>query len=81
MTQPHAVAVYTKPGCMPCRATKNRLDRNGTAYTLVDVTEDPGALDDIVGLGYQQVPVVVTDTGTHWSGFQPTMLDALKEIA
>lgn len=81
MTQPHAVAVYSQPNCQQCVATKRRLDRNGTAYTLVDITEDPAARDFVVGLGHQRAPVVVLDTGAHWSGFQPTMLDALKETA
>lgn len=81
MTQPHAVAVYTKNGCMPCRATKNRLTRNGTTFTEINIEDDQGAFDYVLGLGYQQVPVVVTDTGTHWSGFNPDMLDALKETA
>lgn len=81
MTQPHAVAIYTKPGCMPCRATKNRLTRNGTTFTEVDITEDQDAFDYILDLGHQQVPVIVTDTGDHWSGMNPARIDALKETA
>lgn len=81
MSQSQAVAVYTKPGCMPCRATKKRLDRNGTVFTEVNIEDDEGAFGYVLGLGYQQVPVVVTESGAHWSGFNPDMLDALKETA
>ena len=78
MTQP-AIAVYTQPSCQACTATTRRLDRNGTAYTLVDITEDQTAYDYVTGLGHQQAPVVVLDTGAHWSGFAPDLIDALKE--
>lgn len=79
MTLDFAVAVYTKPNCQACDATKRRLDKNGTQYTLVDITQDQAAYDYVIGLGYQQAPVVVTDTGAHWSGFQIDLIDALKE--
>ena len=81
MTQPHAVAVYTKPACQQCTATKRRLDKNGTAYTLVDITEDQDAYDYVLELGHREAPVVVLDDGTHWSGFRMDCIDALKETA
>lgn len=79
MTQPHAVAVYSKPNCQQCNATKRRLDRNGTTYTVVDITEDQVAYDFVIGLGYQQAPVVVLDSGSHWSGYRMDLIDAIKE--
>lgn len=80
MTQP-AVALYSKPACAQCVATKRRLDKHNITYTEVDITRDQTAYDYVVELGYQQAPVVVLDTGAHWSGFRMDLIDALKETA
>lgn len=72
-----SITVYSKPRCVQCDATYRALDKLGVDYVKVDVTADPEALEYIVGLGYQQAPVVVTDAG-HWSGFRP---DRVKEVA
>lgn len=72
--------VYTKPGCMPCRATINQLERHGVPFFKVDVTEDPDALERITSLGFKQSPVViVTHQGVvydSWSGMRPDRLTA-----
>lgn len=78
MTQP-AVAVYTKPVCRYCDATKRRLDKRGIAYTVVDITEDQTAYDYVVDLGHKQAPVVVLDNGTTWDGYRPDLIDKIKE--
>ncbi len=71
------ITVYTRPDCQPCKATKRTLEQLKAAYTLVDVTEHPEALDLIRGLGYLQAPVVVARVGDeefHWGGFSPDKL-------
>lgn len=68
------ITVYTRPNCQPCKATKRKLEQLQAEYTLIDVTEDPDALDLIKGLGYLQAPVVVARIGgeeVHWGGFSP----------
>lgn len=70
------VTVYTSPACQGCKATKRYLDNRNVEYATIDVSEDAAALDFIKGLGYVQAPVVVAGD-EHWSGFQPTRLDAL----
>lgn len=72
----YAIALYTKPGCPQCVATKRRLDRNGAQYTTIDVTQDPDAISYLADLGHRSLPVVVLDTGAHWSGFKPDLIDA-----
>lgn len=73
-----SITVYTQPNCMPCRATKRWLDKRGTPYNTVDVTQSPTDRDAIVALGYQQSPVVVVSHGAdrdvHWSGHRPDLL-------
>ncbi|PBA68897.1 redoxin NrdH [Mycobacterium avium] len=71
------VTVYTKPACVQCNATYKALDKQGIAYTKVDITVDSEARDYVIALGYQQAPVVVAGDD-HWSGFRP---DRIKGLA
>ncbi|OZC42468.1 NrdH-redoxin [Rhodococcus sp. WWJCD1] len=74
-----SITVYTKPECNSCDQTKRRLNKHGIEYTTVDVTEDAAAREFVTdGLGYRQMPVVVVDENTHWSGFR---IDALDKLA
>ncbi len=66
-----SITVYTKPSCVQCNATYRALDAKGIEYEILDLSEDPTALEQVKALGYLQAPVVVTDEG-HWSGFVPT---------
>lgn len=70
------IKVYTKPSCPQCEATKRELAKKGLEYYAVDVTADEHAFNEVVSLGYRQMPVVVTENA-HWSGFQVDKLDLL----
>lgn len=72
-----SITVYSKPRCVQCDATYRALDKAGVEYTTIDVSRDAESLQYILGLGYQQAPVVVTEAG-HWSGYRP---DRIKEVA
>ena len=72
-----SITVYTKPTCDWCDATCGELDKNGLAYEVVDISQDPEARDYIMALGYLQAPVVVAGND-HWSGFR---LDRIKALA
>lgn len=50
------VTVYSKPACVQCDATYRALDRHGIAYDVVDLTQDPAALELVRSLGYLQAP-------------------------
>lgn len=71
-----ATTVYTKPSCVQCTATYRALDSKGIEYDVVDLSEDPSALETVKELGYLQAPVVVTDD-EHWSGFRPDKISQL----
>lgn len=77
MTQQRAIALYTKPDCTQCVATKRRLDKRGLTYTTVDITEDPDAYEFVLDLGHKAAPVVVLDNGTSWSGMRPDLIDKI----
>ena len=48
----------------------------GIDYEILDLSEDPAALEHVKSLGYLQAPVVITDED-HWSGFRPDKIDEL----
>ena len=71
------VTVYTKPACVQCNATYRALDKKGIAYEVVDMSQDPAALERVRALGFMQAPVVITETDS-WSGFRPDKIAALE---
>lgn len=71
------VTVYTKNSCPFCDRTKEFLDELGVEYNVRNIEEDDSNFQEVIDLGYQQVPVVVTDTDS-WSGHNPSLLMQLK---
>ncbi len=69
------ITVYSKPSCVQCTATYRALDRAGLDYDVVDLSLDEQALAQVMGLGYQQAPVVFADE-EHWAGFRPDLIEA-----
>jgi len=70
------VTVYSKPACVQCDATYRALDKKGIEYTVVDISTDARALEQVRALGYLQAPVVVAGEEA-WSGFRPDQITAL----
>ncbi len=70
------VTLYGKPNCVQCSATERALKNAGIDFDKIDVTQDEAAYDYVVGLGYQQAPVVVAGE-KHWSGFRPEEISSL----
>jgi glutaredoxin-like protein NrdH len=70
------ITVYTKPSCQACRLTYKQLDKVGVDYTVVDISQDPEALEYVQSLGYKAAPVVVAGEA-HWEGFRPERIKAL----
>lgn len=52
------------------------LDKNGTEYTTIDITEDQEAYDMIVKMGFMSAPVVISGDQS-WAGFQPDKINSL----
>lgn len=70
------ITVYSKPNCVQCTATYRALNSKGIEYDVVDITEEPEALQYVKELGYMAAPVVVTEED-HWSGFNPDKINSL----
>lgn len=68
------VTLYSKPGCVQCRATERTFKKDGVKYNYVDISEQPEALAFIKGLGYLAAPVVYVNEEIHWAGHQPQLI-------
>jgi len=71
------IVVFVKPACVQCNSTFKALDKLELEYEVVDLSQDPKARDYTMSLGYLQAPVVIADD-SHWSGFRPDRIQALK---
>ena len=70
------VVVYTKNNCQPCTATKRKLNDMNIEFEERNIETTEGAYEEVVNLGYKQVPVVLAN-GEHWSGFDPVRLTSI----
>ena len=69
------ITVYSKPACVQCTATYRAMDKLGLEYEVIDLAADESALLEVLAMGYQQAPVVVT-AEEHWAGFRPDLIKA-----
>jgi len=67
------IIVYSKPGCVQCTATTRALEARKLSFDVVDLTQDPAAMDRVTLLGYRQAPVVIAGE-KHWAGFRPDLI-------
>ena len=70
------ITVYSKPARVQCTATTRALVAKGLAYQLIDLTQDPAAMEKVTALGYRQAPVVMAGD-QHWAGFRPDLIGGL----
>ena len=68
--------VYTKNNCVQCDMTKRLMDKMGVEYDVVNISENPEALEKLIELGYRAAPVVITDNDS-WAGFNPDKIGDL----
>lgn len=72
-----SVIVHSKPSCQQCTATIRKLDKEGIAHEVVQLTEE--SLAAFKADGHMTAPVVVA--GKHvWAGYRPDLIMAIKEI-
>lgn len=72
------ITIYIKNNCMQCTATKNMMDKLGLTWQVINLDDEPDAIENLKALGYRQLPVVMAD-GEHWSGFRPDKLMRLAQ--
>lgn len=52
------ITLYSRPNCPYCDRAKIWLERNGIAYTTINVAEDQTALEFIKSQGHKTVPQI-----------------------
>ena len=72
------VTVYSKTACGKCVFTKKWLESKGIPYEEKRTDLDDDARNEVIEMGYQELPVVVAGN-EHWSGYQPDKLAELVE--
>lgn len=70
--------VYGKPGCVQCTATTKLMDKEGISYQYIDVTLNEMAHQEVKNMGYQGLPVVVSND-LKWQGFSPDKIKGLNK--
>lgn len=72
------VKVYSKPGCMPCKLTKMKLDKVGVSFVELSAEEH---VDHLRKMAFSELPVVEVDCGdgafARWSGYSPDKIAQL----
>ena len=60
------LTIYSTPWCGFCKRLMSQLDREGVAYTAVDIERDEAAADFVMGVngGNQTVPTVLFADGS-----------------
>jgi mycoredoxin len=60
------LTMYSTSWCGFCHRLKSQLDREGIAYEVVDIEQDPAAADYVMSVngGNQTVPTIKFDDGS-----------------
>lgn len=74
------VTMFSTPWCGYCRGLKGALERDGIAYTEVDIENDPAAADYVMSIngGNQTVPTVVFPDGS--AATNPTVAEVRRRL-
>ncbi len=75
------VTMYSTTWCGYCRRLRSQLDREGIAYTVVDIEDDPHAADFVMSVngGNQTVPTLRFVDGSALTN--PSIVDVKRQLA
>lgn len=69
------ITIMTKPGCFPCKKTKEIFDRADVQYAEKDLTTlSAEELDKLRNDGFSSAPIVITDND-KWAGMNKDKAD------
>jgi mycoredoxin len=73
--------MYTTPWCGYCHRLKSQLDREGITYDVVDIEQDPSAVQIVESAngGNQTVPTLVYSDGTAQTN--PSLAQVKDKVA
>ena len=75
------LTVYSTSWCGYCYRLKSQLDREGIAYDVVDIEQDPAAAEYVMSVngGNQTVPTVKFDDGSARTN--PSIIEVKEHLA
>ena len=75
------ITMYSTPWCGYCHRLKSQLDREGIAFEVVDIEQDPSAADLVMSVngGNQTVPTLVYPDGSAQTN--PSVAQVKAKIA
>jgi len=75
------ITMFSTTWCGYCARLKSQLDRNGIAYTVVDIEQVEGTAELVASLngGNQTVPTVIFPDGS--SATNPSLADVQSRLA
>jgi mycoredoxin len=75
------LTMYSTPWCGYCHRLKSQLDREGIAYDVVDIEQDPAAADFVMSVngGSQTVPTLRFDDGSAMTN--PSIVQVKQHLA
>jgi mycoredoxin len=73
--------MYSTPWCGYCHRLRGQLDREGIAYDVVDIEQDPAAADLVMKVngGNQTVPTLVYADGSAQTN--PSLAQVKEKLA
>ena len=78
---PDQLTIYSTRWCGYCHRLMKQLDREGVAYQVVDIEQDPSAADYVMQVngGNQTVPTVVFADGSALTN--PSLAQVIQRLA
>lgn len=80
----YSATVYSRPGCMKCRATARKITKLGVPVEVLQLDDHPDKQDLMRAEGWSSLPLVevVTPEGEtcRWSDMSTDDLDALAYV-
>jgi mycoredoxin len=75
------LTMYSTSWCGYCHRLKSQLDREGIAYEVVDIEQDPTAADFVMSVngGNQTVPTMKFDDGSALTN--PSIVQVKQHLA
>ena len=75
------VTMYSTVWCGYCRRLKGQMDREGIAYQVIDIEDDPKAADLVMAVngGNQTVPTIVFADGSALTN--PSLAQIKQQLA
>lgn len=70
------VKIYTKTHCPNCDKSKRLMTKLGIEYTEISLEKTPGAIDEVISLGFKSAPIIVNGDDS-WGGFNESKIRML----